>query len=188
MPRLARLFQTTFEAGGPLPIITPKTRACNRRWRRKNADHIRAYQKRYRREHAEEIAAQRRSYRIANRVEIAAYDRRMFKRRYKTNPEVRIAVIARSRIRIALHNRKNSKSDRTVKLLGCSFKTFQKHLEKQFLPGMSWKNYGRKGWHIDHKKPCAKFDLSDPAQQRKCFHYTNLQPMWAIDNLRKGKK
>lgn len=51
---------------------------------------------------------------------------------------------------------------------------------------MSWENYGE--WHIDHIKPCSSFDLSDPKQQKECFNYTNLQPLWAIDNLKKSYK
>jgi hypothetical protein len=53
---------------------------------------------------------------------------------------------------------------------------------------MTWENHGRYGWHIDHIRPCASFDLADPEQQRKCFHYTNLQPLWASENMRKGDK
>ena len=60
----------------------------------------------------------------------------------------------------------------------------RKHLEQLFKPGMAWDNYGL--WHIDHKKPCASFNLSDTAQQKACFHHTNLQPLWANANLRKG--
>jgi hypothetical protein len=51
---------------------------------------------------------------------------------------------------------------------------------------MSWKNYGK--WHIDHIRPCSSFDLSDPQQQRTCFNYSNLQPLWAKDNLNKSNK
>ena len=53
---------------------------------------------------------------------------------------------------------------------------------------MTWKNWGVKGWHLDHIIPCASFDLSLPEEQKKCFHYTNLQPLWAEDNLSKGSK
>ena len=74
----------------------------------------------------------------------------------------------------------------TLKLLGCDLETVRKHLESKFTEGMNWNNYGR--WHIDHIMPCASFDLSDPEQQRKCFHYTNLQPLWAEDNMKNGDK
>lgn len=76
------------------------------------------------------------------------------------------------------------KSTSTLKLLGCTIAELKQHLETKFTIGMSWDNYGR--WHIDHVTPCASFDLTDPEQQRKCFHYSNLQPLWAIDNLRKS--
>jgi hypothetical protein len=74
----------------------------------------------------------------------------------------------------------------TEELLGCSIENLKKHLEKQFTQGMSWKNYGK--WHVDHIKPCANFDLSKKTEQQKCFNYNNLQPLWAVDNLKKGVK
>jgi hypothetical protein len=63
---------------------------------------------------------------------------------------------------------------------------FKIYLESKFEPGMSWGNYGYRGWHVDHIVPCALFDLSKPAHVRRCFHFSNLQPLWAQDNLRKG--
>lgn len=63
---------------------------------------------------------------------------------------------------------------------------FKTHLAALFRPGMTWENYGI--WHVDHIKACAKFDLSLPAQQKICFHYSNLQPLWALDNIRKGAR
>ena len=59
------------------------------------------------------------------------------------------------------------------------------HLESLFSPGMTWDNYGFEGWHIDHIKPCASFELD---QKKICFHYTNLQPLWAKDNMSKSNK
>ena len=81
-----------------------------------------------------------------------------------------------------------SKSAATLELLGCSVEELKKHLENQFIKGMTWNNYGLHGWHIDHIKPCASFDLTKEEEQRKCFHYTNLQPLWAKDNLSKSNK
>ena len=84
------------------------------------------------------------------------------------------------------------KSGSAVRDLGCSVKCLKEHLESLFYkhPGsglkMSWDNYGE--WHIDHIKPCSKFDLTIDSEQRECFHYTNLQPLWAEDNLRKSDK
>jgi hypothetical protein len=78
------------------------------------------------------------------------------------------------------------KSLSTINLIGCSIEHLRRHLAFQFQPGMSWSNYGK--WHIDHIRPCAKFDLSKESEQKKCFHYTNLQPLWAKDNLIKGDR
>jgi len=80
------------------------------------------------------------------------------------------------------------KCAKTKQLIGCDVDKLIAHIESQFLTGMSWGNHGTHGWHIDHVLPCASFDMSDPEQQRKCFHYTNLQPLWGPDNIRKGDK
>jgi hypothetical protein len=78
------------------------------------------------------------------------------------------------------------KSTRSNELIGTTWDSCRQWIESQFKPGMSWSNHGINGWHIDHIRPCASFDLTDPAQQRQCFHYTNLQPLWAEDNRMKG--
>ena len=82
----------------------------------------------------------------------------------------------------------NTKSDKTFNLIGCSFDELKNYLESKFQSGMIWDNYGYYGWHVDHKKPCSSFDLSKSEQQKECFHYTNLQPLWAKDNYNKGSK
>jgi len=92
----------------------------------------------------------------------------------------------RARLWHALAGKRKTAS--TIELVGCSQDELISHLESQFTDGMSWDNYGVHGWHIDHIVPCASFDMSDENQQKQCFHYTNLQPLWAKDNLTKGNK
>jgi len=82
--------------------------------------------------------------------------------------------------------RKNRKNGRTVELVGCTWPFLRQHLESQFVNGMSWEN--RRLWHIDHIRPCASFNLSDISEQRKCFHFSNLRPLWSHENMTKADK
>jgi len=106
------------------------------------------------------------------------------KNRAKHDLDYRLRNSLRARVRAALKYQSVSKDLGTAKLIGCTIAELREHLEEQFIGGMTWDNYG--DWHIDHIKPCVLFDLSDPDQQRECFHYTNLQPLWAKDNQSKG--
>lgn len=112
--------------------------------------------------------------------------RERYKERYDTDPQFRMAVVLRKRIVMALKARGISKSKSLRELLGCAISDLKAHLEKQFKPGMTWSNHG--DWHIDHIKPCAAFDLAFVAEQKVCFHYSNLQPLWAEENMRKSAK
>jgi hypothetical protein len=107
-----------------------------------------------------------------------------YMREQRKDPLNRIIYAQRTRIMRALKDLK--KIDHTIEMIGCSALELRNYIESKFENGMSWDNYGRDGWHIDHIRPCASFDLSDPEQQEECFHYTNLQPLWAKDNLSKG--
>jgi hypothetical protein len=108
--------------------------------------------------------------------------------RNKKNPAFRIATSLRTYVRKKLVAQGAGKNTKTCHLIGCSFQQLRRYLEAKFLHGMSWTNYGVKGWHIDHIRPCASFDLTDAAQQAECFHYTNLQPLWAHQNWSKGSR
>jgi hypothetical protein len=101
-------------------------------------------------------------------------------------PVRQLAATLRSRIRTAVKTHKYDK--RSLELLGAPILQVRAYLEANFLPGMTWDNHGYRGWHIDHIRPVASFDLLDAAQQVECFHYTNMQPLWAADNLRKSAK
>jgi hypothetical protein len=76
----------------------------------------------------------------------------------------------------------------TLELIGCDRETFISHIEKQFTEGMTWQNYGLKGWHVDHILPLSSFDLTIEDEVKKACHFTNLQPLWWQDNLEKGNK
>ena len=106
------------------------------------------------------------------------------KEKFYNDVNFKILVCLRSRLYYAL--KEKVKSVRTMTLLGCKIEKIKEYLESKFQSGMSWKNYGK--WHIDHIKPCVSFDLSKESEQYKCFHYTNLQPLWADENWRKGGK
>lgn len=106
------------------------------------------------------------------------------RRRSDSNHKLRISI--RTRTNNFLRSKGLTKHKRMVELLGCSWNQLKEHLEKQFQPGMTWENHGR--WHIDHIKPLAIVDLTNKNEFEKVFHYSNLQPMWAADNIRKKDK
>ena len=97
-----------------------------------------------------------------------------------------LATRLRSRLYQAL--KKNKKVGSHIKDLGCTLSELQIHLEGQFKEGMNWGNHGVGGWHIDHKKAIATFDLNDRKQFLEACHYLNLQPLWAKENLKKSNK
>lgn len=121
-----------------------------------------------------------------NRPHHTQWSREYSAKRRQSDPQYRIAASLRARARAVLLG--TNKSASSMELIGCSWWELRLQIEAQWLEGMTWENYSRAGWHIDHIVPLKAFDLTDPAQQRAAFHYTNLQPLWAVDNLRKGAK
>ena len=131
----------------------------------------REYKKEYKKLNPEKTSSQKMKYK---------------RERMKRDITFKILHRLRTRILLVLHGTKKAES--SMNLLGCTAEHFKKHLEAQFKDDMSWENYGIKGWHIDHIKPCASFDLSIIEEQKECFHYTNLQPLWWHENLAKSDK
>jgi len=108
------------------------------------------------------------------------------KERYHSDSNFKIIHVLRRRVRLAIKN--GYKNTTTLKLLGVPNVEFLwKHLESTFKPGMTKENHG-KVWHMDHILPCVSFNLNDPNEQKKCFHYTNLQALFVHENLSKGSK
>jgi len=112
------------------------------------------------------------------------YYKNWINKKLKTDPHFKLKQALSHRIWGALKGQVKSK--RTMELLGCTIDELWIHMESKFTEGMTKENYGK--WHVDHIMPCASFDLTDPEQQAKCFHYTNLQPLWALDNIKKGNR
>jgi len=106
-----------------------------------------------------------------------------YKNRYNTNSQYKLANSLRCRVYGALKCQGVRKNVKTEKLIGCTIEECKKYIESLWLPGMSWRNHALRGWHIDHIKPVNTFDLFDDEQQKQCFHYTNLRPLWATENL-----
>jgi len=111
---------------------------------------------------------------------------KQFFKEYNSRPQIKLAKNLRTRVYLSLKRQGGIKSKKTMDLVGCDINYLRKHLEKQFEPLMSWDSYGK--WHVDHIIPVTKFDLTDPEQQKICFHYTNLQPLWGPENIRKSNK
>lgn len=145
-----------------------------KQWRLKNQEkyreYCRNYAKQWRKKNTEKHRAWKSQYKKALR---------------KNNVGFKILEYLRTRISNVLSGR--TKAASTEKLLGCSIKDFKIYLESKFEPGMSLDNYGPV-WHVDHIMPCALFDLSKPEHQRRCFHFSNLQPLFGPENLKKGPR
>lgn len=119
-----------------------------------------------------------------------AEHRRAYKRALYLEQKKDINFVLKKNFRSRFFNalKDSHKHSSVLKYLGCSIKEVKTYLESKFQPGMTWDNYGTKGWHIDHIVPLERFDHTDEHQIYKAWHYTNLQPLWWQDNLRKGSK
>lgn len=155
----------------------PDSAKKRREWRAKNIERSRLTNKLYRLKKGDELRMKRNIYHSTKR---------------KTDIKYAIRSRLSSRVRLALRRylkgAKVRKCERSSMLLGCSVDEFKQKLESQFTEGMTWAKFLEGEIHIDHIMPCASFNLTKEKEQRKCFHHTNLQPLWAKDNLIKGGK
>ncbi len=140
----------------------------NQEWRQQNLEHCQQYSEQYRVDNPEVFKKARK------------------KQRQRTDPYYRLSRNIRARIHQALKRQRKGVRNSVLEYIGCSVVELKEYLEERFVLGMSWSNYGQ--WHVDHIEPLAKFDLGDEQQLREACHYSNLQPLWATDNLRKGAK
>lgn len=148
-------------------------------WDEKNKERIIAYTKAYRENNKKVIKKRYKAWYEKN-------NKKRFQERYYNNIPYKLSMQLRHRLYLAIKG--GQKKGSAVRDLGCTIPELIIHLEKQFQSGMSWDNWTTDGWHIDHIIPLFSFDLTDREQLLKACHYTNLQPLWALDNIRKGAK
>lgn len=151
---------------------------ATRRWRQSPSGRIISsdYNKKYRAENPKDKENERTRLRDLQR------------RKRKSCNHYRIKMALSRRISTAIKKNRRQTSEILINDLGYTLSDLFSHLEKQFLKGMTWENYGKYGWHIDHIVPFSSFDFSDPSQFNQCWSLANLRPLWASDNMKKSHK
>ena len=150
----------------------------------KNKKRIRAYKKEWAQKNAEKLKKYHKEWGRNHRKEIALYCRN----KRKNDLNYRILNNLRSRLSSAVKSQYSEKTNRTMELVGCTIIELKRHLESRFGENMAWNNYGQGNnkWSIDHIIPCAYFDLTKTEEQKKCFQYINLAPLWNKENISKN--
>lgn len=165
-----------------------KIKIRNIKYYKENVDKIKADKKSYYSKNIELFRNKNKKYREKNAESIRLQHKNYERCKAKTDPLFRMMKSLRTRHRLALKSQGATKDITSKELFGASKEEVWKHLESQFKEGMTRENHGFKGWHIDHIKPMSSFDLSNPEQLKECCHYTNLQPLWWWENLKKSDK
>lgn len=159
-----------------------KIKEWQKEYRKANADKIKEYQKKYQKENADKINKCKKEYQKANADKINKHT----KKRRKTDPLFKLTGSIRNLIRGSFKRgiKNLAKSKRTEEILGCSIPFFCNYIKGQFKKGMTLENHGE--WHLDHIKPVSVATTEEEVIELN--HYTNFQPLWAVDNLSKSNK
>jgi hypothetical protein len=154
-------------------------------WREKNRDRYNAWSRNWRATRKEKENAACRNYYQQNKAKIIERTVRNIKAQRMCNVRTRITHGFSTRMYQALKKRKNGHSWENI--IGYTLKDLMSTLETKFQPGMTWKNYGRYGWHIDHIIPICRFNYTsfEDKEFKECWDLNNLQPLWATENLSK---
>ena len=170
-------------------------REYQKKWHQENKEKLKENAKKYYQENKEQIKEtakkwhqenkeQRKEYKKKWRQENKGQIREYLKNRRKTNPLFKLSCNLRQRTSNAFRSKGYSKNTKTQKMLGVDWEVCKAHIERQFTKGMNWDNYGE--WHVDHIIPLAS--ATTEKRLKELCHYTNLQPLWASDNLSKSDK
>ena len=157
-----------------------------KKYYRENKTRLLEYGEKYREQNKEKMAEYQRQYEKANKERLRKRRAKYRRERYNSDHSYRIEANIRRRISLALEGK--AKSANTLELIGCSVDELKSHLESLFSEGMTWDNYGKGGWEMDHIKPCSLFNLSLSEDQQACFNYKNIQPLWRKENRKKSAK
>lgn len=152
-------------------------RESQKRWLENNGEKHKEWMRQYQ-------SVYMKKYQQEHRQEINDYRSKWHSSRRKTDPFYKMTINTRERLRKALKLKKWRKNSKFSKSIGCDKETFLAHIESLLKPGMSWENHGK--WHLDHIIPISS--ANNEEELYALCHYLNLQPLWAIENLKKGSK
>lgn len=153
-------------------------------YREKNADVRKVAMKTWYQANVEYAKAKAKTYREINKSKMHEWHREYRKEREKIDPVFKLARRIRTLVYSKIRSRGYTKKSKTHLILGCTYEEFSTYIAEKFIEGMTWGNYGE--WHIDHIIPIASAETEDDVIRLN--HYTNLQPLWALDNLIKGRR
>lgn len=169
---------------------------CNKEYNTSKKDHIKKYNQNRYENNKTDILRKIKEYHQKNRENIKAYSKQWFqdnkekvneynRQKYQNDIIFKLKLNLRNTLKGKLNAQGVRKNKSSLKLTGCTIEYLKTHIETQFHPEMSWDNYGNV-WEIDHIRPCASFDLTDIVQQKECFYYTNLQPLFKTTEIAKS--
>jgi hypothetical protein len=161
-----------------------KIKEKNKIYREKNKEHIKEHNKEYREKNKEKISENSKNYYKNNKEVINKKIVKNNNSRKKIDALYKLRCSISSLISTSIKKQGYTKKSRTHQIIGCSYEEFKKHLERQFTIGMTWENYGK--WHLDHIYPVSL--AKDEDDLMKLNHYTNFQPLWALENIKKRNK
>ena len=161
-----------------------KEQIYQKEYRLKNKEKISEKSKLYSEENKQKIAIYKREHYLKNKEKIEKYRNEWRNNKVKIDSLFKLTNNTRTLIKQSFRRNGYSKNSKTFQILGCTFEEFKKHLENKFTEGMNWNNIGE--WHLDHIYPVSL--AKDEEELIKLNHYTNFQPLWAIDNIIKGNK
>jgi hypothetical protein len=156
-----------------------------KRYTSENVEQRKIRSKEYRNKNKEIVKERKKNYYLNNKEKIREYKRKWEDKRRNDGTLFKLKQLVRHRIGMFMKINNMKKTNKTFDIVGCSPEFLKEHLEKQFKEGMTWEKMGKE-IHIDHIIPLSSAKTEEDIY--KLCHYTNLQPLWAQENLSKGNR